>query len=194
MNRFTAIVPVLAAAVLAGCVSGPSRDPYSPRAEANRDTQRATALNAQAVLSIDKGDPASLRRAEEILREALEADLYYGPAHNNLGIVFLAQGKLYEAAGEFEWARKLMPGHPDPRVNLALTLETAGRRKDAIDAYLAAIEVYPDHIAAVQGLARISIKSGLRDERTDAWLSEIALRGEDEQWREWARSELAIGH
>ncbi len=40
--------------------------------------------------------------------------------------MFLGQRKLYEAANEFEWAKKLLPGHPDPRVNLARTLEEAG--------------------------------------------------------------------
>ena len=38
---------------------------------------------------------------------------------------------LYDAAAEFEWARKLMPGHPDPRLNLAITLERAGREEGA---------------------------------------------------------------
>jgi hypothetical protein len=50
--------------------------------------------------------------------EALSADLFFGLAHNNLGVLYLKEDKLYEAANEFEWARKLMPGHPDPRMNL----------------------------------------------------------------------------
>jgi len=79
-------------------------------------------------------------------------------------------------------------------MNLALTLETAGRNDDAIKGYLAAVEVYPDHIAAIQGLARLSMKAGRRDERTPTWLRDIAMRGENEQWREWVRSELALRH
>jgi len=202
MSRFVAFI-VLAAALataftatfgLLGCASNQARGPYQPGSESARDTQRATALNQRAMPYMDKGDSESLHHAEELLREALTADLYYGPAHNNLGVVFLSRGALFDAAGEFEWARKLMPGHPDPRVNLALTLETAGRNNEAIETYLAAVEVYPDHIAAIQGLARLSIKSGRRDERTPAWLRDIAMRGENEQWREWARSELALRH
>lgn len=52
--------------------------------------------------------------------------MFNGPAHNNLGVLFLERGQLCKAANEFEWTRKLLPGHPDPRVNLALTLERAG--------------------------------------------------------------------
>jgi len=48
--------------------------------------------------------------AETLLRRALTADLYHGPAHNNLGVLYLTQGKLFEAAGEFEWARGELAG------------------------------------------------------------------------------------
>jgi len=80
-----------------------------------------------------------------------------------------------------------MPGHPDPRINLALTLERAGRIDEAMRNYAAAMEVYPDHIGAMQGLARLQIRHQRTDDRTAAMLAEIALRGENEQWREWAQ-------
>ena len=84
-----------------------------------------------------------------------------------------------------------MPGHPDPRINLALTLERAGRVDDALRNYASALEVYPDHIAALQGLVRLQIKHNRRDEHTTTRLREIALRGETPRWREWAqRQEL----
>jgi len=34
-----------------------------------------------------------------------------------------------------------MPGHPDPRMNLALTLEQAGRTDETIQTYKTALEV-----------------------------------------------------
>lgn len=74
---------------------------------------------------------------------ARSQDLYHGPAHNNLGVIYLKKGLLFEAAGEFQWARQLLPGHPDPRLNLALTLETAGKTDDAIATYKTALEVFP---------------------------------------------------
>ena len=89
------------------------------------------------------------------------------------------------------WARKLLPGLPDPRLNLALTLERAGRTDEALSTYASALDVYPDHVPTLQALARLQIKSGKRDDRTKHALEEIALRGESERWRDWARLQLA---
>ena len=131
-------------------------------------------------------DPA---KAEAILREALTADLFFGPAHNNLGVLFLKQGKRYDAASEFEWARKLMPGHPDPWVNLAMTLEEAGRVDDALASYNAALEVAPAYLPAIQGLARLTARSGRESEHLGHWLETIATRGHAPAWVEWAARE-----
>jgi len=167
-----------------GCATR-SSGPYAPVDEARRDTRKAERLNHEAAPLIHS-DP---QRAEKLLREALTADLYFGPAHNNLGAVYLGQGRLYEAAGEFEWACKLMPGHPDPRLNLALVLEKAGRMDEALETYATALEAYPGHIPTVQAIARLQVRSGRTDERTAEFLDEIALRGETEAWRSWARGQ-----
>ncbi len=168
--------------LLVGCRSG-APGPYSPTDQAARNTVRAQELSRQAADLIDS-DPQA---AERLLREALGADLFYGPAHNNLGVLLLKEGKLYEAAGEFEWARKLMPGHPDPRMNLALTLEQAGQVDEAIQAYETALEVYPGHIPTVQALARLHVQRGRDCPDLDGWLDAIALQGETQDWRAWAQ-------
>ena len=176
--------------IVAGCSSQQkATGPYAVQEESLRDTEKAKNLTIAAANRID-ADPST---AEELLREALAADLFHGPAHNNLGVVFLAQGKLYEAAGEFEWARKLMPGHPDPRVNLALTLERAEKTDDALAAYSAALEVHPGYLPAIMGAASLAARTGREDERLAGWIEEIALRAEDEAWAKWARERLALG-
>ena len=161
-----------------------SLGPYTPPTEAGRDSLKAQRLTQQAA---KESDPA---KAEALLREALTADLYHGPAHNNLGVILLARGDLYSAASEFEWAKKLMPGHPDPRMNLALTMEKAGRTEEALTAYASALEVYEGHIPTVQAMTRLRLKSGKPDDSIKAMLEEIALRGESPAWREWARGQL----
>lgn len=176
-----------ATSLLIGCGTHHRASPYSPVAETDRDGERAQKLNAEGARLIDK-DPA---KAEKLLREALTADLYHGPAHNNLGVLYLKQGKLYSAAAEFEWAKKVMPGHPDPRMNLALTLERAGRTDDALATYATALEVYPDHIPTIEAMALLQVKSGKSDDRTKKMLEDISFRGETERWREWARLERA---
>lgn len=183
----TAMVAV-ASVLLAGCkASSRARGPYAPVTEAMRDTVKAERLTREAADLIDTNP----KRAEELLREALTADLYHGPAHNNLGVLYLNQDKLYEAAGEFEWAKKLLPGHPDPRMNLALVFESAGRTDEALATYATALEVYPEHLPSMQALARLQVRAGKRDERTPRLLREIALRGEDDSWRNWAQLQLA---
>lgn len=129
---------------------------------------------------------SNVRKTQNVTREALTADLYHGPAHNNLGVVYLKQNNLYSAASEFEWARKLMPGHPDPRMNLAFTLERAGRTAEALETYRTALEVYPGHIQSVQALARLQVRSGKTDDKTAGYLEDIGLRGTTPEWRQWA--------
>ena len=166
---------------ISGCAQSRTSGPYAG-GEPVRDPQRARELHTEASEMLSR-DP---KQAEVLLRQALDADLYHGPSHNNLGVLLLKQGKLYEAAGEFEWARKLMPGHPDPRVNLAMTLERAGKTDEALLAYDTALEVFPNYLPALQGKAMIQVSTGQFDESTRVMLSEIALRG-DADWREWAQ-------
>lgn len=150
-----------------------------------RNQQLAAKLNAQASDSIDSDPEAAM----VLLRQALEADLYYGPAHNNIGVILLNRGELYEAAEELDWARRLMPGHPDPRINLGLALESGGKIEEALDAYASAIEVYPGYLPAIQAMARLQIRSGLEDEWTLELLHDIWQRGE-EPWSIWARDRV----
>ncbi len=172
-----------------GCATQRPASPYSGQSAGSRDTSRAEALNQEAADLIEN-DPA---RAERLLREALAADLYHGAAHNNLGTILLGQGKLYDAAAEFEWARKLLPGHPDPRHNLALTFELAGRYDDALATYTAALDVYPEHLPTMQAMVRLQVRASRTDERTAAMLDTVAMRGETKEWREWARAQRSKG-
>ena len=175
--------------LLIACAPQTSTGPYRSSVAEERRPLEAERLTREAVAAM-KAEP---RRAEELLREALTLDLYHGPAHNNLGVLHLERGELYEAANEFEWARKLMPGHPDPRLNLALTLERAGRVDEAIATCDSALEVYPGHIATTQALARIQLRHQREDPRTPELLREIVWRGETKAWREWATRQLATG-
>lgn len=171
--------------LLIGCGSRRA-GPYQPMDESTRDPRTADDLNAQAA-AILVSDPA---KAERLLRDALTADLFSGAAHNNLGVILLRQGRLYAAAAEFEWALKLIPGSADPRMNLALTLEKAGRTTDALEAYGSALSASPEHVATMQALARLQVRSDRRDESTGRLLAEIAMRGETPSWRDWARRQM----
>ena len=170
-----------------GCAS--SGGPYDTNATARRSPMRAEQLTKAGVAAMEQGDT---RGAEMLFREALGFDLYHGPAHNNLGVLFLDRGELYEAANEFEWARKLMPGNPDPRLNLGLTLERAGRIDEAIEQYKTAIEVTPGHLPSIKAMVRTQLRYDREDDRTSRYLSDIRLRSSDPSWTSWATEQEAM--
>lgn len=170
-----------------GCAASGSRgQSYQPRTTEARDRVLAEKLcdEAETLLSTD---PV---KAEELLLAALDADVFSGRAHNNVGVLYLDQGRLYDAATAFEAARRLLPENPDPRLNLGLTLERAGRVDEAIDAFEMAHNLNPHHFGALQALARAQLRYGRADDRTPNMLAEIALRGDD-AWRSWAVMQAA---
>src|SRR5262245_12375417 len=93
--------------------------------------------------------------------------------------------------GDCVWSARLLPGHPDPRLNLALTLEKAGRTDEAMATYRTALEVFPGHIQSMEALARLQVRSAKTDADTPHLLSEVAMRGETARWRDWARMQVA---
>ncbi len=179
------LLALVSAGALFSCQST-STSPYLTPSEVSRNTVEAEKLSRDGAEVADS-DP---KKAESLFCDALSKDIFYGPAHNNLGVLYLKQQKLYEAANEFEWAKKLMPGHPDPRVNLALTLEMAGKVEDALLGYKTALEVYPDYLPAIEGLASLSARLGKNDDKLTGWLETIAMRAEDQKWRDWAKGRL----
>ena len=176
--------------VLLACASCASTSPprVSPaRDVASADPKRARGLAVEA-LAVIESNPV---QAEQLLQSALKADPYDGPAHNDLGVLYLRQSKLYEAATEFELARKLMPGTPDPRLNLGLTYERAGLYERAFGAYDAALEASPAHIRTIEAIARLTLRTGRTSDRLAGMLEEIALRGETSNWRSWAKEQIS---
>jgi len=152
-----------------------------------RDTARAHELTLEALDVLDS-DPAT---AEALLLAALKADPYHGPTHNDLGVLHYRKSELYQAANEFESARKLMPGDPGPRLNLGLTLEKAALFDRAFEAYSAALEVSPAHIRTIQAIARLTLRTGRKSDQLMGMLEDITLRGETPLWRSWAQEQLS---
>jgi len=190
MKSSRVLAAILVSLIMAACTAPRAgTGPYETPGALSREPQRAGEL-AQQGADLVGTDP---ERAEALLREALTADLHHGPAHNNLGVLHYRAGRLYEAAQEFQWAGRLMPGHPEPRVSLGLVLERAGRVDEALESYATALEVLPGNVRAMQALARCQLRSGRSDERTAHFLREIELLGESDAWRTWARRMRAAG-
>ena len=174
----------LAGLVVAGCAPQPTvirGDAAVP------DSAAARRLNGQAYELISRGD---YTRAEPLLQQAMAADVMFGPARNNLGLVYFHQNKLYPSAWEFQNAIKLMPFVAEPRYNLGMVFEKAGKLAEAAEQYQSARKFEPDNPQILGNLARVNIRRGLRDEETRRLLEELAIKDSRPEWNDWARLEL----
>ncbi|MCB9881971.1 MAG: tetratricopeptide repeat protein [Planctomycetes bacterium] len=75
--------------------------------------------------------------------------------HNNLGRIFLSQGKLQEARREFEAALRISPDNPEAHTNLGVLHRVTGQTQRALLAFTQALEVDPNHIPALIQLAQL---------------------------------------
>lgn len=155
----------------------------------NQNASKAKKLNAEGLVKLEKGKVAE---AEELFRQSLAEDIDYGPAHNNLGQIYLCRNELYLAAWEFEFASNLMPDRPECLVNLGLVYEKANRLQDAATYYESALEIQPAHVTAIANLARVDIKMDADKERTRGLLQQLVMMDRRPQWNRWARDMLAI--
>jgi Flp pilus assembly protein TadD len=128
--------------------------------------------------------------AEPALKEAVVFDPMYGPAHNDLGLVYFRLNRLYDAAWEFEDAAKLMPKQPQPENNLGLVLEQAEQLPEAIAAYTKAYHLEPSNPEYIGNLARAHVRLGDKDDETRRLLQELVLRDTRPDWSDWARVNL----
>ncbi len=185
-----ALLLALSALPAAGCArktpDAGSRYVTAP-ADPNRNTSAARGLNARGVTLLKEGKPVEAARE---LKAALEADLLFGPAHNNLGTAYYRLQEYYRAAWEFQYAAKLMPNKPEPKNNLGRVMEAVGRLTDAARHYEQALVMAEDSAEFAGNLARCRIRLGQRDEKTRDLLQQIALKDTRQDWVTWARLEL----
>lgn len=185
---------LLAAAVmLTGCGwEMPSQKPPAYRTTAGdprRDTELAGMLNARAVQLISQG---CLAEAEVVLKDALAADLFHGPAHNNLGVVHFQQQKFYLAAWQFQYAARIMPAKAEPKNNLGLVFEAVGRLREAGEQFEQALALDPDNPEIIGNLAKTRIATNRKDEFTRQLLTDLVMKDSRPEWNAWARERLVL--
>ena len=135
-------------------------------------------------------EAANLEGAKTKFQQAVQADLYYAPAHNNLGLVLMQMEDYYEAAWEFQCAAKMMPHAPEPRTNLGLLYENLGRLDPAMAAYEASLEIDPANIVAMRHTSRVYVKTGRNDDKLKDALEKMLSIPDSGQWDYWARGQL----
>ncbi len=187
----TLALPALLIPLAGGCASKATKELSGYETvgqDPRRDSTLAETHNAEAIRRIERGD---YKGAEAELKAALGADVMYGPAHNNLGKVHFHQGKMYLAAWEFQYATKLMPNVPEPRNNLGLVFEAAGKLDEAVASYDEAMRLATDNVEVLGNLARARLRRGDRDPSVRDLLKQLVLRETRPAWAAWARERLA---
>jgi tetratricopeptide (TPR) repeat protein len=155
----------------------------------HRNTDAAREANARAVKLIKD---SKLDDAQKELKTALNEDLFFGPAHSNLGLVYLKQKKYYLSAWEFQYAAKLMPGKAEPLNNLGLVYETVGKLDDAAQTYEQALKIEPQTAEIEANLARVYVRTNHKDDRTRQLLADVIMKDQRCEWVSWAKDRLAL--
>lgn len=187
------ILILLAPFLWAACAPSsapPPRDGYRTiTIDPKRDSEAAARFNSQGVEFLAKDQ---LGPAADAFTKALDVDVEFGPAHNNLGKVYYKQKDWYKAAWEFEYASKLLPRHAEPRNNLGLVLEESGQLDKAVEQYRQAIALSSD-IQYRANLARCLLRRDGRTDEVRTLLQQVLEQDSRPDWRNWARREMSLG-
>ncbi len=108
----------------------------------SQDPGHSQALNALAIISLNKGD---LNAAYQLLVDAVKSEPNNGLFHQNLGEVSRRLGNLEQAILCGKAATKLLPSEANAFYNLGLAYTDAKDYKKAITAYRKAVKLNPKH-------------------------------------------------
>ena len=118
-------------------------------------------------------------RAETLFRKALtlraKDESRYPVIHNNLGEILFRQGRLEEAAAEFEEAVKLEPDIEAAHLNLGCVLTNLGRPAEAAEHCQRVLALNPESDGAHFNLALALLKTGKPDEAKTHYLEALRI-------------------
>ena len=127
--------------------------------------------------------------AQQCFTEAVAADERNAGAWMGLGMVEHERDNLFLAASAFQRAARLQPARYEPHFNIGSILESAGRYRQAIDAYERAMKLDPDQVEVMENLARCYIKSNTNLPRAKELVDRALGREERPEWRSWLREQ-----
>ncbi len=116
------------------------------------------------------------RDSETLFRHALAVTTNNDVAQNNLGIVFLRQGKLDEAITLLQAAVDLRPDNSPAHENLAKALLQKGEVADALIHYRKLLELQPDNIEVHNIVGTVLIQQGHIREGVEEWQKVLTIQ------------------
>jgi len=116
------------------------------------------------------------RDSETLFRHALAVTANNDVAENNLGIVFLRQGKVDEAISLLQAAVDLRPDNSPAHENLAKALLQKGRIPEALVHYRQLIKLQPDNFEVHNIVGTVLVQQGRIREGMEEWQKVLAVQ------------------
>jgi len=116
------------------------------------------------------------RDSETLFRHALAVTANNDVAENNLGIVFLRQGKVDEAISLLQAAVDLRPDNSPAHENLAKALLQKGRIPEALVHYRQLIKLQPDNFEVHNIVGTVLVQQGRIREGMEEWQKVLAIQ------------------
>ena len=116
--------------------------------------------------------------AEESYRRAVQVEMGYALAHNNLGVALYHRGDSEGAVAAFRVALDAQPGFVKARLNLALLLSKAKRFQLALEAYRSVLLTAPDDPSAWNGVGLVLSELRKFEDARNAFARAVQARPE----------------
>jgi tetratricopeptide (TPR) repeat protein len=138
--------------------------------------QRTSAFVALAALAALSAQHCRVFHDDERLwRDTIAKSPRAFLAHNNLGLMAVANGRFQEGEERLREALRIKPDYVIAHNNLGLVLATTGRREDAIRHFREALRLKPHDAVAHGNLALALAQSGRYDEALDHYREAVRL-------------------
>ena len=134
-------------------------------------------------------DPATMKEAEALYRQALELDPWLAIAYTNLGNICFRKGEEGDAEKLYHRALQIDARQPEAQYNLGYLMLERGRPVDAIPHFLGAIEADPKFADAYFNLAMAYEGIGDAAKARPCWKHYLDLEPAG-TWAEIARKHL----
>jgi len=183
---------VTLAMVVCGCLL-PACGPTDGRIEAKRKFEAELAdrqqRQAQSLteyrLAAQAYEDDDLKSAREHATAALDASDRNAEAWMLMGLIEYKEDRVFDAASCFHRASFLVPDRFEPPYNIGILLESAGRYKQAIESYQAALKLSPNQLEVMENLARCYIRSNTDLDHAKELIDRALLTEQRPQWRLW---------
>ncbi len=139
------------------------------------DPKNEDALHLLGLIAFHEKD---LKKAVELMTEALGVNPVFPAAHNNLGAVYKAMERLDDAAASFRKAIDCQEDFAEAHFNLGNVLKVLNQSDEAVACYRKAIAINPEYIDAHNNLGVLFNSQGRLEDATECFRLVLGLSPE----------------